>query len=117
AGADALGDDLAFGVLADVHHLGTGVGLLVMMGQRDRVELADGTIADKYAAGVLPGDRRAGLDLCPADLGVIATALAAFGDEVVDAALAVFITGIPVLHGRILDVGLFQRHQFDHRGM
>ncbi len=34
AGADALADDLALGALADVDHLGAGVGLLAVMGQR-----------------------------------------------------------------------------------
>src|SRR5690606_6382962 len=40
AGADALADDLALGALADVDHLGAGVGLLAVVGERDRVELA-----------------------------------------------------------------------------
>ena len=32
-------------------------------------------------------------------------------------ALAFRVAGIPVLHGRIFDLGLFQRDQFDHRGV
>ena len=88
AGGDALGDDPRAGVLADVDHLGAGVGLLVVVGQRDRVELADRVVALQDAARVLPGDRRAGLDLGPGDLGVAAAAGAALGDEVVDAAPA-----------------------------
>src|SRR5690606_21467983 len=67
AGADALADDLALGALADVDHLGAGVGLLAVVGQRDRVELAGGVVADQYAGRVLPGDRRTGLDLGPVD--------------------------------------------------
>src|SRR5690606_36480728 len=39
AGADALADDLALGARAQVDHLGAGVGLLVVVGQRHRVEL------------------------------------------------------------------------------
>src|SRR6185312_3804192 len=117
AGADALGDDLRLGVLADVDHLGAGVGLLVMMGERHRVELAHRTVAAQYHAGVLPGDRRAGFHLGPADLAVVAAAVAALGDQVVYAAHAVLVAGIPVLHGGVLDLGALQRHQFHHRGM
>src|SRR6266851_4774733 len=80
---------------------------------------------DETAIGVLPtpgrdtlGDyRRAGVDLRPRDLGVIAATGAALGDEIVDAALALSIAGIPVLHRRVLDFGTFQRDQLDHRGM
>ncbi len=117
AGRDALGDDRALRVLADVDHLGAGVGLLVVVGQRDRVELADRVVALQDAAGVLPGDRRAGLDLGPGDLRVAAGALAALGHEVVDAALAVLVAGVPVLHRRVLDLGVVEGDQLDHRGV
>ena len=50
AGADALADDLRLGALADVDHLGAGVGLLAVVGQRDRVELADRVVAEQHAA-------------------------------------------------------------------
>ena len=46
-----------------------------------------------------------------------AAAVAALGDEVVDAALAVLVARIPVLDGRIFDLGVVERDQFDHRGM
>src|SRR5206468_10325712 len=85
---DALGDDPGGGVLPDMDHLGAGVGLLAIVGDRHRVELADRVVALQDAARVLPGDGGAGLDLGPADLGVAAAAGGALGDEVVDAALA-----------------------------
>ena len=44
-------------------------------------------------------------------------ALAALGDEVVDAALAFFVAGIPVLDGAVLDRRAFQGDQFDHGGV
>src|SRR5690606_8422069 len=104
AGADALADDLALGALADVDHLGAGVGLLAVVGERDRVEFAGRVVAQQHAAGVFPGDRRAGLDLGPGDLAAVAAALGALGDEVVDAAAAFLVARVPVLHGRILDL-------------
>ena len=39
------------------------------------------------------------------------------GDEIVDAAAPLGIAGVPVLHGRVLDLGVVECDQFDHRGM
>ncbi len=116
-GGDALGDDRRLGVLADVDHLGAGVGLLVVVGHGHRVELADRVVSLQDAARILPGDRRSGLDLSPGDLRVLPQALTAFGHEVVDAALAVLVSGIPVLHRRVLDLGVVERDELDHRGV
>src|SRR5690606_26917367 len=66
-------------------------------------------------ARILPGDGRAGLHLGPGDLAVVAGALAALGDEVVDAALPLAVAGVPVLHRRVLDTGPLERHQLHHR--
>src|SRR3546814_6453806 len=83
-GGDALGDDRRLLVAAEVNHLGAGVGLLMMMGEGDRIEFADRVIAAQDAARIFPGHRRAGLDLRPRDLARHTTTIAAFGDEVVD---------------------------------
>ena len=40
--------------------------------------------------------------------------MTAFGDKVVNAALAFIIAGIPVLHGGVFDLGTFEGDQFDH---
>src|SRR5690348_3128259 len=117
AGADALRYDLGFGITADVDHLGAGIGLLEMVGQRHRMELADRTVTAQHATRIFPGNRRTGLDLRPGDPRIVAAAFAALGHEVVDATLAVLVAWVPVLHRRILDVGLFQRHQLHHRRM
>ena len=114
AGRNALGDDAARRVLAEVDHLGAAIDLLVAVRDRDRIELAARVVAAQDAGRIFPGDRRAGLDLRPRDLGAVAAAVAALGDEIVDAALAVLVAGIPVLDGGILDLGVIERHQFDH---
>ena len=44
-GRNAFGDDRALRVLADMDHLRAGVGLLIIVGQRDGVELADRVVA------------------------------------------------------------------------
>ena len=41
-------------------------------------------------------------------------AQAALGHEIVNAAAALFVAGIPVLHGGIFDLRVVQRDQFDH---
>src|SRR5690606_25073414 len=45
AGGDAFGDDRAARVRADVNHLRPGVSLLIVVRDRDRVELADRVLA------------------------------------------------------------------------
>ena len=48
---------------------------------------------------------------------LVAAAGAALGDEIVDAALALGVARIPVLHGRIFDLRILVRDQLDDRGM
>ena len=71
-GGDALGDDAGAGALADMDHLGAGIGLLAAVGHGHGVELADALLAAQHAGRVLPGDGGAGLDLGPADAGAVA---------------------------------------------
>src|SRR5580658_10424366 len=85
---DALRDDRALRVLADVDHLRSGIGLLIIVGQRHGVELTHRVVALQNAAGILPGNRRTGLNLRPRDLRIHALAGAALGYEVVDSAFA-----------------------------
>src|SRR3546814_19057151 len=97
SGADALADDLALGALADVDHLGAGVGLLAVVGERDRVELAGRVVAQPHAARVFPGDRRTGLHPGPGALAAVPAAFGHLGAEVVEAADPVLAPGIPLL--------------------
>src|SRR4029078_9879221 len=85
AGGDALGNDPAGRVLAEMDHLGAAIDLLVTVRDRDLVDLAGRIVAAQNATRIFPGDRRPGLDLGPGDLGVVATAVATLGDEIVDA--------------------------------
>ncbi len=116
-GRDAFRDDRAARVAADMDHLRAGVGLLVVVRDRDRVELADRVVAAQDAARIFPGDRGAGLDLRPRDLRVRAAAIAALRHEVVDAAAALLVARIPVLHRRVFDLGVLERDELDDRGV
>jgi hypothetical protein len=100
-----------------VDHLGAGIGLLAVVGQRDAIEFAHRAVALQDAGGVFPGDGGAGLDLGPAHLRAIAGAHRALGDEIVDAALALGIAGIPVLDGRVFDLRIVVRVELDHGGV
>ena len=114
---NAFRDDRATRVAADVNHLRARVGLLIVVGHRHGIELPDRVLAAQDAARILPGDRRPGLDLRPRDLRVRAAAIAAFRHEVVDSAAALLVAGIPVLHGRVFDLRVLERHQLDDGGM
>src|ERR1700733_9612 len=100
-----------------MNHLRAGVGLLIVVGECDGIEFADGIFALQDAAGILPGNGRAGLDLSPGDFGILATAGSALGDEIVDSALAVLVAGIPVLHGGVFDLCVVERDQLDNRSV
>src|SRR3546814_138321 len=69
------------------------------------------------SALIFPGVRAAGVDLGPAHLAVGPRAQRALGDEIVDAALAVLVARIPVLDGRIFDLGIVERDQLYHGGV
>src|SRR6185437_563750 len=89
--------------------------LLVTVRDRDGIEFAARIVAAQNATRVFPGDGRTGLDLRPGNLGARPTAIAAFGDEIEDAASAFGIARIPVLHRGIFDLGIVERDEFDHR--
>ena len=114
-GRDAFRNDGALRVGADVDHLRAGVGLLVVVGNRDRIERTHRVLAAQDAGGIFPGDRRAGFHLRPRDPGIAAAAFAALGYEVVDAADAVLITRVPVLHGRVLDLRVILGDELHYR--
>ena len=117
-GADALRNDRALGVLADVDHLRAGVSLHVTVREGHAVEFAHRIVALQNAARVLPRDGGARFDLRPADSAVLAGTLAALGDEVIDTACARFaVAGVPVLHGRILDACVFLGQEFHDSAM
>src|SRR5437588_6092468 len=104
SGGDALRHDGAAGILADVDHLRSGISLLIVVRERDGIELAYRVVALKNAAGIFPSDSRSSLNLCPRNLRVHAATRAALGNEVVDTAFSLLVSGIPILNGRILDL-------------
>jgi hypothetical protein len=102
---DALGDDGAAGVAADVDHLGAGVGLLAVVGQGHGVELAHELSPLRMQLGYFQVIAEP-VSTWVQEMRELAPAHAALGHEVVDAALAFLVAGVPVLHRGILDRAL-----------
>ena len=100
-----------------MYHLGTRIGLLVVVGHGYGVELALRVIPREDARGVFPCDGRPCLHLCPRQLAVGTTAVTALGDEVVHTATALGIAGVPVLHGAVLHLGTLHHYNLHDGGM
>ena len=99
---DTFRDDGTLGVLTHVNHLGTGISLLIVVGNSHTVELSHRVVATQDAGRILPGNRRTRLYLSPAQLRVHTTQVASLGYQIQHTTLTMFITRIPVLNGRVL---------------
>ena len=115
--ADTLADDGRAAALAIVDHLGAGVGLLIIVGDGNRVKLSNAVFAVEDAARIFPRHCAARFDLRPAHLAVPALTQSALGHEVIYATFAFGVARVPVLHGRIFDFGIVQRNEFDNSGV
>ncbi len=101
-----------------MHHFRAGIGLLEVIRERHRIKLSDRVVPHQHTARVFPGNGGAGFDLSPRDLGILAKALAALGHKIINSTLSRFrISGEPVLHRRIFDLGVIQRHKLHDRGV
>ena len=103
---NTLRDDGTLGVLTHVNHLGTGIGLLIVVGNSYTVELSYRVVATQDTGRILPGNRRTRLYLSPAQLRVDTTQVASLGYKVQYTTLTMFITRIPVLNGRVLHLSI-----------
>jgi hypothetical protein len=74
-------DDVRRGLVGGVDHLGAGVLVLAVIGERDRDDLAAGLAALQHDAGILHRESAADVAVDPLDLGFLVRD-AALGDEV-----------------------------------
>ena len=100
-----------------MNHLGASIGLLIIVGDGDGIKFAHTVIAIQHAAGVFPRNRRACFHLRPADFGSRALAQGPLGHEVINAAPAFGIAGIPVLHRGIFNLGIIERDELHNGGV
>ena len=110
-GRDTFADDTRAGVLADMNHFRSRVGLLVVVGDGYRVEFGGRVVTAQDTTRVFPRDGGACFYLRPAEVRVLVCDTA-FGDEVIDSAFAVLVSRVPVLHGRILDFRIRANYYF-----
>ena len=103
---DTFRDDGTLGVLTHVNHLGTGISLLIVVGNSHAVELCHRVVATQDTGRILPGNRRTRLYLSPAQLRVHTTQVASLGYQVQHTTLTMLITRIPVLNGRVLHLSI-----------
>lgn len=117
AGGNRFRDDRAARVLAHVDHFRAGVGLLPFIAYGHRVEFAHRFVAHEQATWILPRYRGARLDLGPRNARFTARALSSLCHEVVDAAYAFVVTGVPVLDRRVVDSRPFEGDQLHDGGV
>ena len=96
---DALAHDRGAGARAHMNHLGAGVCLLTVIGERHGIKLTNRIGALKHTAGIFPGNGRASFHLGPTNATACSTTLATLGHKVVDTTNAILIAGIPILNG------------------
>ena len=114
---DTLRDDGTLGILTHVNHLGTGIGLLIVVGNSYAVELSYRVVATQDTGRILPGNRRTRLYLSPAQLRVHTTQVTSLGYQIQHATLTMFITRIPVLNGRVLHLSIVLDNYLDNSRM
>src|SRR6478735_1423170 len=106
ADGDGLRHDERRGLVGGVDHLGAGVLVLAVVGERDGDNLAAGLAALQDDAWVLHGEAAADVAVDPLDLGVL-VGDGALGHEIEH------VVG-PVLDGDVLDLRALERDEFDH---
>ena len=100
-----------------MNHLGSRIGLLIVVGNCNTIELGLTVVSREDATGILPGDGTSCFDLRPGESTVCTSQMPSFCHEIEDASLAFAIAWIPVLHSTILDFCSFLHNYLDDSGM
>ena len=95
---DTFRDDGRLCILAHMNHLGTRVGLLIIVGNGYRIEFCLRIVAPKNTRRILPSNGAARFYLCPRQLRAVTAQVTALRYEVKDTSSASLITRIPVLN-------------------
>ena len=114
---DTLAYNAAAGILANMNHLCSGIGLLIVVCYSHRVELGEGVVSLKYCTRIFPGNGRTCLHLSPEEFGVLSLAYSSLGYKVIYAASALFVARIPVLHGRVFNLCILHYHNLHNCGV
>ena len=109
ADRDRFGNDVAGGFIRPVDHLGPGILVLTVAGQRDRKHFAPRFPPFQNDPGIFHGQARTNIAVDPFNLGFL-VGQPPFGDEVEN-------IGRPVLDRDVLDLRTLQCDQLDHGAM
>src|SRR5574344_797585 len=115
--ADTFADNGTSGVLTEMNHLRTGIGLLIIVCYGNRVEFGRRIVAGKNTGWIFPSDSRTGFDLRPRQFTILSLAVSTFCYEIVDTTFSLGITWIPVLNRTIFYFGIIAYHDFDNSSM
>jgi len=113
---DTLRHNTAASVATNVYHLRTRICLLEVVGHCHRVELAYRVVTHKHTARIFPSYCRACFYLCPEEVSIL-LAKTSLGYKVVDSALTLFVARVPILHCRVLHLGISLHNYLDHCGV
>ena len=100
-----------------MNHLGARISLLIVVGHGHAVELGLRAFAAQHTAGVFPCDGTTRLHLCPGEPAVTSPQMSAFGYQVQHTALALAVTGVPVLDSTVLHLGILLHYNLHDGSM
>jgi hypothetical protein len=82
----------------------------MIIGYSHRIKLGTTAVTLENTGGIFPRDGRTSLHLSPGEFTTVASEQAALGHEVIYSTLALTVTGIPILHGGVLDLCILADH-------
>ena len=112
SGRNTLRHNCRLRIFPNMDHFRAGIGLLLIRRQRNRIKFANRMISLQNDARILPRNRAAGLHLRPSHLGVRALTNRALGYKIVNPALAVLISRVPILNRAVFNRRVFFGDQF-----
>ena len=104
-------------IFTQMNHLGTGIGLLIVIGYSNRIEFRRRIISTQDTTRILPRNGRACFHLCPTQLTVHSFTMTALGHEVINTSFAFRIPRIPVLDSGIFHFGTVVYHNLHNSSM
>ena len=110
SGRNPFTNDSRTGVLSDVDHLRTRIGLLVVIGYSHTVKLSNRIVTRQDTRRIFPRDGTTRFYLRPRQLAIYTFTNATFGNEIVHASFAFSITRIPVLYSAVFDFSTIVYH-------
>ncbi len=114
---NSFGNNPATGIVPDMNHLGTGIRLLIIIGNGNRIKFTDRTVSFQNSTGIFPGNRRSRFNLGPNQFRIFSATQSPFGDKIIYPPFPLLISGIPILYGTVFHFGIFLYDNLHNSGM